>query len=404
MLVTFVTPYYNESARRFLQTLTSQPGVRVAVVAGESLAVLPPELRDALSCGEQIDDPLSTEQIAGAIGRIAAAEGTVARVLGIAEQLQVQLGEIRDGLDLPGMRAEQALGFRDKTRMKDALRAAGVPVARHRQVETTAAAIAFAEEVGYPLIVKPPAGAAAQSTFRAGDERALREALGPASLAAGGVALLEEMVTGEEHSFDAFVKDGRVVFYSISDYHPSCLAVMENPWMQWVVVLPREHLAADVATIGERALQTLGLENGMCHLEWFRRKSDGSVVVSEVGARPPGAQIPTMISRAHDVDVVDAWAKLMLFDRFDPFPERRYAVGAAYLRGQGEGFVRAVHGIESIQRDLGHLVSDARLPQPGHAKGASYEGEGFIIMRHAETQVLQDALRHVVSTVRVELG
>lgn len=404
MLVAFVTPYFTDSARLFLRSLVSRPGVRIALVAGESTAILPPELERAVACFEQVDDPLDTEQIGMALERIQRSHGPFARLLGIAEQLQVQLGELRDRLHLPGMGADAALRFRDKTRMKDVLRAEGIPVARHRQVETAADAVRFADDVGYPIIVKPPAGAAAQSTFRAGDEAVLREALGPASIAAGGVVLLEEMVTGEEHSFDAFVKDGRVVFYSTSNYHPSCLEVMENPWIQWVVVLPREHHAPDIEAIGERTLAALGLRDGMCHLEWFRRKKDDSVVVSEVGARPPGAQIPVMIGRAHEIDVIDAWSDLMMFDRFEPFPERKFAVGAAYLRGQGEGSVRAVHGIEQIHRDLGDLVTDARLPEPGWGKGKSYEGEGFIIVRHPDTAVVEQALRHVVSTVRVELG
>lgn len=403
MLVTYVTPYFTENAQRFLRAVVSQPGASVALVAGEGLERCAPDLREAVVHFEQVQDPLSTEEIAAAIERIGATRGAVARVLGIAEQLQVQLGEIRDRFDLPGMRAEQALGFRDKTRMKERLRAAGVPVARHRRVEATVEALQFAADVGYPIIVKPPAGAAAQATYRAGDEAALREALGPASIAAGGGVLLEEMVTGEEHSFDAFVKDGRVVFYSTSNYHPSCLEVMENPWMQWVVVLPREHRTPDIEDLGARALQALGLENGMCHLEWFRRP-DGSLVVSEVGARPPGAQIPLMIGRAHGVDCIDIWARLMTLDRWEPIPERAYAVGAAYLRGQGEGVVRAVHGLDQVHRDLGDLVTDARIPPPGTAKGVSYEGEGFLIVRHPETAVLEEALRHIVSTVRVELG
>lgn len=403
LLVIYVTPYFTDNAKGFLRTLLPLPNVRVAAVAGEGAEKLPADLRAALVDVVHVEDPLLTDHIAAGIALISKNHGPVSRVLGITEQLQVQLGELRDRFDLPGMRAAQALGFRDKTLMKDLLRDANVPVARHRQVKTSADALQFAEEVGYPIIVKPPAGAAAQSTFRAADEAALRGALGPASIAAGGVVLLEEMVTGEEHSFDAFVKDGRVAFYSTSNYLPSCLEVVENPWMQWMVVLPRAYQVADIAELGERALQTLGLQNGMCHLEWFRRK-DGSVVISEVGARPPGAQISTMIGLAHEVNVIDYWARLMVLDELAPFPERKFAVGAAYLRGQGEGTVRAVHGLDTIERDLGDLIVDKRIPQPGQPKGVSYEGEGFVLVRSPDTKVVEDALRHVVSTVRVELG
>jgi phosphoribosylaminoimidazole carboxylase (NCAIR synthetase) len=403
MLVTFVAPFFTENTQRFLTAVVQQPGVRVATVGQETLEKLPESLRGSITHHERVADALSADTIVSATRRIAAAHGEVARLLGVIEQVQVPLAAARRTLGLPGMTEEQALNFRDKTRMKDRLREAGVPVARHRLVETAVAAREFAREVGYPLVVKPPAGAASQTTFRVNDEAELTKALGPTSLAAGGVALLEEFVTGEEHSFDAFVEGGRVVFYSLTNYLPTPLVVMQNPWMQWMVVLPRENEQADIAEVGAQTLATLGLEDGMCHLEWFRR-ADGSLVVSEVAARPPGAQFPTMIARAHEFDAIDAWARIAVGRPLGSLPGRKYAAGAAYLRGQGEGRVRAVHGFEAVRAELGDRITDVRLPTLNQEKSLSYEGEGFVIVRHEETHVVTEALRKIVSTVRVELG
>jgi hypothetical protein len=110
----------------------------------------------------------------------------------------------------------------------------------------------------------------------------------------------------------------------------------------------------------------------------------------------------TMISRANDVDFVSAWVRLMVDHTFSA-PARRYAVGTAYLRGQGQGTVAAIEGLEVVQRELGHLVCDQRLPYVGQAPTGSYEGEGFIIVRHPETRVVQDALGRIISSVRVIL-
>jgi hypothetical protein len=46
-------------------------------------------------------------------------------------------------------------------------------------------------------------------------------------------------------------------------------------------------------------------------------------------------------------------------------PERRFSAGAAYLRGQGEGKVAAVDGIEAVREELGAIVVEAKLPKPG---------------------------------------
>jgi hypothetical protein len=124
--------------------------------------------------------------------------------------------------------------------------------------------------------------------------------------------------------------------------------------------------------------------------------------VSEVGARPPGAQISSMLGYVHDVDFYRMWTELVILDRFDP-PERKYAAGTAYLRGQGRGRVRAVHGVDELQRRIGHLVVEARLPEPGQPASSGYEGEGYVMVRHPDTDVVRDALRQIVDGIRVEM-
>ena len=121
------------------------------------------------------------------------------------------------------------------------------------------------------------------------------------------------------------------------------------------------------------------MDTGLSHTEWFRRP-DGSVAISEVAARPPGAQFTTLISYAHDVDFYRVWARLVVFEAFDP-PGRPFAAGTAFLRGQGRGRVQAIHGLERAQRELGELVVEAKMPRPGQPAAGTYEGEGYVILR-----------------------
>ncbi|HEV2936018.1 MAG TPA: hypothetical protein VGY96_23085, partial [Streptosporangiaceae bacterium] len=154
--------------------------------------------------------------------------------------------------------------------------------------------------------------------------------------------------------------------------------------------------------IAPEALKALGLHTGLTHMEWFRRP-DGSVAVSEVGARPPGAQITSMLCYVHDFDLYRDWARLMIDGSFDP-PERTWAAGTVYLRGQGAGRVRAVHGIDALSPQLKDLVADSRLPRPGQPSSGSYEGDGYITVRHPDTAVVTAALKELLATVRVELA
>ncbi len=152
-----------------------------------------------------------------------------------------------------------------------------------------------------------------------------------------------------------------------------------------------------------RALAALGMETGLSHMEWFVRR-DGTYAVSEVGARPPGVQIMPLMSAVHDVDMVSAWCELMVHERFRP-RRRQRAAGVAFFRGQGKGSrVTAVRGVAEAQAAVGQWVIDRQLPAVGQPAASGYEGEGWAILAHDRTEVVQRALMRLVSLVRVELG
>lgn len=403
--VVFAAPILSENAARMIEAAASLPDVRLGVITQDPAEKMSPELARMVSAHWRVNDILDSGQLSWAAEELSGRIGHIDTLFGAYEQLQVPLAEARENLEIKGMSSAVARRFRDKSEMKDVLRAAGLPCARHSLVENAEDAIAFARSVGFPVVVKPPAGAGSVATFRADDETSLREAVAASAPVAGQPALIEEFIVGDEYSLETISIAGRAVWHSLTHYYPNPLEVVRNKWIQWCIVCPREVDDArydDIREAGSRALEVLGMETGLSHMEWFRR-SDGSVAISEVAARPPGAQITTLNSRAHDIDFVRAWAEVMIFGTFER-PTRKYAVGVAFLRGQGNGRIRRVHGLEQIESELGSLVVDFKLPVSGEAPAASYEGDGYIIVRHPETAVVMQALQQLISVVRVELG
>ena len=404
MFVIFATPFFNEGSLRFLYAMTALPGVRVGVVGQEPAEFLPHDLRVRVAHW-RVADALSPDQLSWAVSELAARNGRVERLLAVNEQIQVPIAEVRDRLGIPGASAEVARNFRDKAVMKDLFRKHNVPCARSRLVTSEDEAWAFVQECGFPVCVKPVDGAAAQSTYRVETSRNLRQLLHSRGVSEAHPLQIEEFVTGVEHSFETISLDGKPLFHSLTRYEPTPLDVMNNPWIQWRIVLPKEadgDAYKDIRKHGRAALKALGMQTGLSHLEWFRR-GDGSVCISEVGGRPPGAQIVTMINRAHDYDMYSAWCRLMIFGEFTPPKARKYAVGNAFLRGLGGGRVKAVHGLQEVLAELGDTVTDVKAPRVGQAAAISYEGEGFVIVRHPETAGVERALQYIVENVRVEL-
>jgi hypothetical protein len=403
--VVFVVPFFMAATLRFVGGAAQLAGARLSIISQEPLERLPAEIRNRLLGHWRIDNCFDPAQLVVAVRGLSQRFGPVDRLFGSLEQLQVPLAEARQVLSLPGLDIDTANNFRDKNRMKDCLQRAGLPCARHALAGSAGVARQFAAAAGFPLVVKPPAGAGARNTFRVNSAAQLEQWLAQDAPRESQPVLLEEYLQGEEFSFDSIMIGGKVVWHSISCYRPAPLTVLENPWIQWCVLLPRRIDGAEFDAIrraGPEALSVLGLETGMTHMEWFRRP-DGSIAISEVAARPPGAQFTSLISFACDLDFYRAWPVLQVFDRFES-PQREYAAGAAYLRGMGEGRIKAVHGVEQLKREFGPIMVDAWWPVPGAIQPAGYEGSGYVIYRHPETEAVEHALRRTVEIVRVELG
>ena len=85
---------------------------------------------------------------------------------------------LREALGLPGMTVAETVPFRDKEAMKQVLDAAGIRTPRHfRAARPPPSVREAAERLGYPLIVKPIAGAGSADTYRLDSSADLERAL-----------------------------------------------------------------------------------------------------------------------------------------------------------------------------------------------------------------------------------
>ena len=403
--VVFVVPFAFEITLRFAEAAAEHSGSRMVLVSQDPPAKFPQSLRKHLAAHLQIRNALDPDEITEAVAAVAKRTGGIHRLLGTLEQLQVPLAMVRERLGIEGVGVEVATNFRDKATMKDVLQKAGLPCARHRKLHAVSDAEAFVAEVGYPLVIKPLAGAGAKGTFQVKNAGELHEVLRQNPPHPQRPLLAEEFMQGNEFSFDGVLINGHQVWHSLTHYMPTPLDALENPWIQWCVMLPREvehPRYDDIRGAAAESVRTLGLRTGVYHMEWFRRP-DGSIAISEVGARPAGAQISRLLTWSNDTSFYRAWAQLAIDETF-PKLHLQYASGAAFLRGQGEGRVQRVRGLEQANKEIGHLVVETNLPRLGQPKSSSYEGEGFVVVRHPKTEVVRHALHRLISLIRVEMG
>ena len=110
-----------------------------------------------------------------------------------------------------GFQLEDIPRIKYKSKMKEYYAKAGIPAARWHLVEGKEDCLAFIQEVGYPVVVKPDNGVGASDTHKLSSDGELEVFL--SSRNPGVSYIMEEFVHAEVNSYDAIIDaNGEPVF------------------------------------------------------------------------------------------------------------------------------------------------------------------------------------------------
>lgn len=291
--------------------------------------------------------------------------------------------------------------------MKEALRAAGVPTAASTAAESAEEIRRFARKIGYPLILKPRAGAGAQGTVKVSSDAELESAL----YGFGDIdsIAVEEFVEGHEGFYDTITIDGQTAHDWITHYYPNVLEAMRHRWIspQFITTnrIDDSPWYAEVRALGQRVNEVLGIGTSATHMEWFYGPK--GLRFSEIGCRPPGVGCWDLYSAANDVDVYREWAHAIVHGAPERALSRSYSAGIVALRPDRDGHIHGYSGVDEISARHGQWIIDAHLPSPGtptQGVEAGYMANAYIRMRHPDYDVLRGMLDDTGETVHVFAG
>lgn len=396
MNVLIISPGYPADMPEFTRGL-AESGATVFGVGDQGTAALPGLVRSQLADYVQVrslwDTPAVIKQLHDRLRG-----STLDRIECLWEPGIMLAAELRQHFGVPGLSIEQAHRFRDKEAMKVALDNAGIRTPRHAAVDSSAACWEAAEEIGFPVILKPIAGAGSADTYRIESRDDLRAVL--PRLQHVPTISVEEFVDGEEYTFDTITVGGRVAYYNVAWYRPRPLVARSNEWISPQVVALRDVDAAylqEGVKMGHDVIAALGFDAGFTHMEWYR-KQDGEVVFGEIGARPPGAHQVDQMKYACDFDVFRTWGQAVTTGDIDAKVERHYNVATIYKRARGVGRIARYEGVDALQKRFGqHVVWNTLLPPgiPRRDWRKTLVSDGFVMLRHpdlAETLEMADAV------------
>lgn len=385
MDVLFLSPAYPPEQPHFTRGL-AEVGVRVFGVGDQHPDHLDPQLRQHLHAWLQVPSLLDEADV---LSRVQAwlRGRNIDRVLCNWEPLVLLAARMRDRWGVPGMSEDTVRGFRDKQLMKERVRAAGLRVPRSARVRTAREAREAAAQIGYPLILKPIAGAGSADTFRVDSDRDLDDALQRTRHVPE--ASLEEFIEGEEYTWDTVCVGGAPAYENVVQYMPRPLIMRSEEWISPAQITVRDLDRPDVRPgrdLGLGVLKALGMGDGFAHMEWYLTAS-GEAVFGEIGCRNGGACLVDQMNYTSDIDLFREWARAVCHRRFEADPARRYNVACVFKRAQGQGRIHRIDGLDAFRARHGaHIVKNALLPvgAPRRDWRQTLLSDGYLILRHPD--------------------
>lgn len=227
--------------------------------------------------------------------------------------------------------------LRDKAQTRAALDAAGVPQPRSVPVKTLEDALAAAEQVGYPAILKPRGLGASLGVVKVLDADELTrmfpftrdtKAPDPVLYSTDYPVLVEECVEGEEISIDSVVQDGKLTPLFIGRK-----VVGYPPYAEEIghYVDGTDPLLVDGALVGilQDTHAALGFQDGFTHSEVMLTAAGPKII--EVNGRLGGDMIPYLGMLATGIDPGLAAANAACGRKVDVTPTRQRVGGVRFF-------------------------------------------------------------------------
>ncbi|THF81661.1 ATP-grasp domain-containing protein [Cohnella fermenti] len=270
--------------------------------------------------------------------------------------------EVAGARGLPCPFPEKVRTVRQKHLMRRELDRAGLSNPKYRLAYSWMEAAEAAEEIGYPLVLKPVDLASSAYVRLIRDRRELEEAyrgleafpLNFRDQPRERACLLEEFMEGEEVSVESFSFRGETTVLGITDKSVTGAPYFIENGHMFPAKLD-ESIQAETVRFVRSVLEAVGFDHGIAHTE-VKLTAAGPRIV-EINPRTAGNYIVELIERVTSVDLLRVFAELSLGlePTVAPATDGPASAAAVFLVPPQGGCVSQVDGVETLAADE-HVV------------------------------------------------
>ncbi len=325
----------------------------------------------------------------------------------ITEQTDVAVptaAYVAEKMGLPGIGYEVSLNVTNKWLMRERCREAGLPGPKYRRVTTLDEAVAAAEEIGPPVVVKPLDAQSSRGVAKIWDVAEMPKWFAlTKSHSRDGSLLVEEMMTGTESSAEGFVADGRVHVFGVCD-KVKCPPPYSYDLRLIYPAFFSDEVIAEIHALNERVVRAVGITLGTTHAEYI--VTPDGVRLLEIAARGCGARVAThLIPAMTGVDPIEARIRQAVGLDAGALKSAFQKSGLLEFLMLPPGKIKSIAGVEEAKRIPG-VIEVGYNVREGDTIGIVESGEGrpgYLLAVAESRAAIMSILDEVMSTLRVEM-
>ena len=359
----FISPNFPETYWHFCAELKKN-GMRVLGIGDCPYNQLKQELRDSLEDYYKVSSLENYDEVYRAVAFLIYKHGRIDWLESNNEYWLERDAALRTAFNITtGLQSSDMERIKHKSAMKAYYAKAGIPTARYHLVRDYEATKAFANEVGYPVVVKPDNGVGANNTYKLRNDAELDYFFATKD---SNLYIMEEFVHGEVRTYDAIINSKGEPIFETGNVSPESIMDIVNTNDNSIFYIVKE-LSPEMRDVGRRTVKAFGVKSRFVHLEFFVLQQDqaglgkkGDIIGLEVNMRPSGGYSPDLFDFSNEVDVYKIWADMVTFDHCTVPTDRPHHFCAFCGRRDGKRFVMDHNAI--VARYGANLKMSGRIP------------------------------------------
>jgi len=218
-----------------------------------------------------------------------------------------QDARLREEFNIEGLTTKELDILKYKSKMKELFIKSGVKTAKYILPKNKEEIVKFANEVGYPIFIKPDNGVGAEMSFKINNEEDIDNKIQILGNLQGYI--VEEFIEGDLISFDGIADENGKVVLSVNEVFPNQIADIVNN-AEDLYYYCKKDIDPKFKRIGPKCVKSFDVKERFFHFEFFVKK-DGSIYGLELNDRPPGGETLQLIAESQNISPYKIYAYLV---------------------------------------------------------------------------------------------